>query len=77
MADKPCGSCRKFDPIIGQRLHRIGYGRCVPRSTYPAREGPGQVFPPGARRASEGAPADAHVVPHDHVATYCTFYEAR
>lgn len=71
MNNLPCGKCREYDAIIGSRQVPTGYGRCVPKSVYPTQEGPGQRFPPGAKRAAEGAMPKLEVVKKNEVVPHC------
>ena len=61
MNDKPCGECQHFDVIIrGKRETKHGW--CAKKSKYPAKEGPGQVFPEGVERVGNGELAQPVIV---------------
>ena len=76
MADKPCETCLYYDPIIrGMRPGR--HGRCAMKSTYPAAQQPGQVFPPGVKRAEPGELAKPLIVVGKEVASNCSVYRAK
>ena len=66
-----CRDCKNYDPI-GSGVLR---GRCVPRSTYPAKENPGQEFPQGAVRAAHGEPANVEVVVGNGVIPGCVLVD--
>jgi hypothetical protein len=57
-----CGECANYDPILGPGEKETKRGWCIPRSVYPAVEGPGQVFPPGVKRAKKGELAKPYIV---------------
>lgn len=50
MNSLPCGDCINYDPILAREEQETLRGWCIARSLYPAKEGPGQVFPPNAQR---------------------------
>lgn len=63
MSDKPCNTCRNFDPIVkGDGKVPTRHGWCAVQSVYPAAEMPGQTFPPGVKRAEPGELAKPHIV---------------
>ena len=66
-----CGLCQHFDAILGPREGRSRRGRCAKRSVYPEKEGPGQVFPAGVRRAGPGEAVDIYIVRKDQVVSMC------
>ena len=69
----PCGNCKLFDPILGPGEKATRRGMCIPRSTYPTYEGPGQVFPPGVPRAPVGELAKPFIVKRDQVVGPCEY----
>ena len=69
----PCGECKLFDPILGPGEKKTRRGQCVPRSVYPAREGPGQVFPTGVARVPVGELAKPFIVKLDQVVAPCEY----
>lgn len=73
MNEIKCGNCKHYDPILGPREKDTLRGWCVARSEYPAKEGPGQVFPKGAIRVKEGALAKPFLVKKDSVIPVCVF----
>jgi hypothetical protein len=79
--DKPCDTCHHFDPILkgGQKgLKETDWGWCAKKSVYPAKEGPGQVFPAGVQRVSDPAsPAEPFIVRRGEVKGNCTAFSAR
>lgn len=77
MADKPCKTCMNYDPIIRGKNVPGRHGRCVPQSTYPAVEQPGQVFPPGAKRAEPGELACPLIVEGSGIVKTCQIYRAK
>lgn len=75
MADAPCNTCQHYDPIVrGVKIGR--HGRCVVKSTYPAVEQKGQVFPPNAVRAEPDTLAQPHVVVGAETVPGCAEYRA-
>ena len=77
MNAQPCGKCRHYDVIKGPRFKSTGFGRCVPRSIYPTKEGPGQRFPPNAKRAAEGTMPQIEAVRETDTVPTCTQFEAK
>ena len=73
MNDIPCGKCLRFDPILGPNEKATRRGQCIPRSKYPYREGPGQVFPPGVERVGPMEPARPYIVRKEQVVAMCAF----
>lgn len=73
MNKTPCGKCANYDPILGPGEKHKGLGWCIPRSKYPAQEGPGQVFPPGVKRVEHGKLAEPYIVEEHQVIEQCTF----
>lgn len=77
MNNQPCGQCRHYDVIRGPLRRATGMGRCAARSIYPTKEGPGQRFPAGVKRAAEGAMTKMEVVRDSEIVAACTLFEAR
>jgi hypothetical protein len=76
MAEKPCNTCQHYDPIIrGTKEGR--HGRCAAKSTYPAKEQRGQVFPQGVKRAAPGELAKPVIVLGTGIVKECTVYRAK
>lgn len=76
MAEKPCVTCQFYDPIIrGTKAGR--HGRCAAKSTYPAEEQRGQVFPPGVKREEPGVLAKPVIVLGKGIERACTLYRAQ
>lgn len=73
----PCGRCRQFDVIRGPGGKATRRGRCAKKSVYPAKEGPGQVFPAGVRRAGPGEAVDIRIVRKDQVVEMCPYARER
>ena len=71
MNEVPCGKCGNYDPCLGPGEKHIGRGWCIPRSKYPAQEGPGQVFPPGVTRVAAGQLAEPFLVDEEQVIAVC------
>jgi hypothetical protein len=70
-----CGTCAKFDQMVGPRNKKQDFGWCAARSVYPFREGPGQVFPPGVKRVDDPAkPAKPLIVFQNRVDAGCVFH---
>lgn len=71
--DLPCGQCKHFDPVRGPRRRPVtGFGRCVARSVYPLEEGPGQTFPPHAKRSET---TSFEIVRNNEVVPQCVHAE--
>jgi len=66
-----CKDCRFYDRIGAAGRGANTHGRCAVKSKYPAKEGPGQVFPDNVRRVEEGALAKPFVVEADKIITAC------
>lgn len=78
MNDKPCNTCANYDPIKkGDGSRPTRHGWCSVQSIYPAREMPGQTFPPGVARAESGALATPHIVEAQGIVRHCTLYKAK
>lgn len=77
MADKPCNTCQNYDPIIRGKDATGRHGRCAAKSTYPAKEQSGQVFPSGVKREAPGTLAKAVIVRGDLVEATCTLYRLK
>lgn len=80
--DKPCDTCQSFDAIMrgvpGKGgLRETNWAWCAKLSKYPAKEGPGQMFPPGVTRVAEGVLPSPVIVKKGQVVTNCQFYMAR
>lgn len=74
--DKPCDSCSNFDPVLRGALRGglrdTAWGWCASRSVYPAKEGPGQVFPDGVKRVEDPSlPAKPFIVRRGQVVPGC------
>ena len=69
--DMPCGLCANYDPRLGPKYKDTKRGNCVARAKYPFKEGPGQVFPPKAKRVKEGELAEPFLVKKDQVVASC------
>lgn len=68
-----CGDCKFYDPLVSGHVKRPAHGWCAARSTYPMKEGPGQVFPPGVKRmTSEGKPSKPFIVTGAGIVETCT-----
>jgi hypothetical protein len=72
MNEIPCGNCKNYDPILGPGYKRTARGWCTRRSKYPAKEGPGQLFPDGVERVAAGSLAEPYIVLANMVSTTCT-----
>jgi hypothetical protein len=72
----PCGKCQHFDVIIRGADKTTKRGWCIHRSKYPAKEGPGQIFPPTAQRVNEGELAQPFIVRKLQVIEQCQFVVA-
>lgn len=68
-----CGNCKLFDPILGPHEKPKRHGQCIPRSKYPAVEGPGQVFPAGVARVAVGQRAEPFVVRREQLVEACEY----
>jgi len=76
MADFPCNNCQNYDPILrGSKEGR--HGRCAVKSTYPAVEQKGQVFPPGVARAEPGELAKPLIVVGAETIRGCSDFRAK
>ena len=67
-----CKDCRFYDRIGAKGRGPDTHGRCAAKSAYPAKEGPGQVFPDNVRRVEEGALSKPFIVEGDKVIASCT-----
>lgn len=76
MADRPCDTCKNFDPIVRGTDKTAKHGRCAPQSTYPAVQQPGQTFPPGVKRAVDGELAKPFIVVGAEVQKQCGLYRS-
>lgn len=76
MANQPCNTCANYDVIIRGKDKKAAHGRCVPRSTYPAKEQPGQEFPEGCARAPEGELCKPYIVVGKDTMKQCDLYKA-
>lgn len=74
--NRSCGDCANYDPMLS-RGKETGMGRCVAKSTYPATEQKGQVFPPGVKRATPGSLADIKVVRLAVIESNCGDFKAK
>lgn len=77
MADKPCNTCKNYDPILRGKDTEGRHGRCAAKSVYPAVEQQGQSFPPGVKRAAVGEQAKPFIVVGSEVQTSCTIYRSK
>jgi hypothetical protein len=77
MADKPCNQCFNYDPILKGKGKQGQHGRCAVRSTYPAAEQKGQVFPAGVKREAPGELAHPFIVRGSEVMTTCALFKIR
>ena len=68
-----CGKCKHFDVIIRGADKATKRGWCIHRSKYPAKEGPGQIFPPNAQRVNEGELAQPFIVRKHQIIEQCQF----
>lgn len=76
MATKPCKACKLYDVIIGPGSKPTTHGRCIPRSVYPQKEGPGQVFPPGVKRMEEAdKPCKPYIVEGNGIVKTCIMFQ--
>jgi len=80
--DKPCDTCEHFDPVMRGQAGKGGvrettWGWCASRSIYPTREGPGQRFPAGVKRAEEGELAKPIIIRKKQVVSNCRLYTAK
>lgn len=76
MNTKNCGTCEHYDPVI-RGTKETKWGWCVKKSTYPAKEGPGQVFPAGVKRAEGAAEAEPCIVRNSEIVPNCPIYTIR
>ena len=73
-----CHECRFFDLITNARVPNPSHGWCAKRSEYPAKEGPGQVFPEGVKRVEDAdAPAKPYIIHRNAVISQCTMAERK
>lgn len=78
MNTNPCGKCKHFDVVVGPRNKANPFGWCAARSTYPAKEGPGQKFPAGVKRVDDPIkPAKPLIVYQDTVEHGCSHFQAK
>lgn len=66
-----CGDCVHYDPVLGPGERHINKGWCIKRSLYPSHEGPGQMFPPHAKRVKVGELAQPFIVRKDQCVLAC------
>lgn len=76
MAENPCNTCQYYDPIIRGKTEGR-HGRCAAKSTYPAKEQRGQVFPPGVKREASGDLAKPVIVVGTNIVPACNLYRAK
>lgn len=73
-----CGKCKNFDQLVGPRNKAQPFGWCAARSVYPAKEGPGQVFPAGVKRVDDPMkPAKPLIIYQDTVDAGCVFLQEK
>jgi len=72
----PCGRCAYYDPLVGPRGKDTKRGWCAKKSKYRAKEGPGQLFPPGVDRVAAGELAKPVIVKKLVVIGPCPFAKA-
>ena len=73
MNEMCCRDCKFYDAITPPKGRVGSHGRCAKRSVYPLKEGPGQVFPEGAKRMpKEEDLAKPFVVEAREVVPSCT-----
>lgn len=77
MSDKPCNQCQHYDPILKGKGKPGRHGRCAVKSTYPALEQRGQVFPLGVKREAPGALAKPYIVMGSTVNVPCLLFRAK
>jgi hypothetical protein len=78
VADKPCDTCKNYDPITVQNGQNVGrHGRCAAQSTYPAVEQQGQKFPPGVKRVAPGQLAKPVIVTGTETVSACSLYRGK
>lgn len=79
--DKPCGTCKFYDPIMKGApkggLVKTRRGWCMKYSLYPHKEGPGQKFPSDVTRVKEGERAKPKIVKNTEVVSNCEYYSER
>lgn len=73
--DKPCDGCKHFDPVMrgnNKGLRSTAWAWCAKHSVYPKTEGPGQIFPVGAKRMTDAdKPAQPKIVRKGEVVSNC------
>lgn len=78
--NKACDTCEYFDPVLkgkhGKTVETI-WGWCAKKSLYPTKEGQGQIFPPGVKRANEGEMPKPVIIRKGQVVSNCTLYQVR
>lgn len=77
MAEKPCNQCQHYDPIIRGKDKQGKHGRCAAKSTYPATEQKGQVFPPGVARAPDGELCKPVIVIGTEIVATCDLFKIK
>jgi len=76
--DKTCNTCANYSVIsIGDGQKKANRGWCIPKSIYPAQEQPGQIFPPGVRRAPLVELGKPVIVVGADVVGHCAEYKAK
>jgi hypothetical protein len=76
MNTQNCGTCEHYDPVI-RGVKETKWGWCVKNSTYPNKEGPGQLFPTEAKRAASGAMPEPYIVRKEQIMPNCALYTIR
>lgn len=76
MTTKTCGSCEHYDPVL-RGTKETKWGWCAKKSVYPAKEGPGQLFPVGVKRVEGGALAEPCIVRKEQIVPNCPVYTIR
>jgi hypothetical protein len=73
--EHPCGDCKHYYPNIIGESREARHGWCAAKSVFPHREGPGQSFPVGSKRAAEGKLAEPTIVWKSKIVGYCSLFQ--
>lgn len=76
MAEDPCKNCQHYD-VIKKAKSDTRRGWCAAQSKYPAREMPGQTFPPNVARVAPGELAKPVIVTGNDIVPHCNLFRRK
>lgn len=77
MAEEPCKKCQHYDVIKKGKDKEARHGWCAVQSLYPAKEQPGQTFPPNIQRVKPGELAKPFIVIGSECVKHCTRFRSK